>query len=363
MSLLRIRLRLLRKRLTSRKVWVSLFSKLLHIWMVLRVSSIRKVWNWLLTKVQRYRKSERVWGMPYRYTVDPVNYCILHCPLCPTGQGTLGRPPGKLPLGHYRSIIDKIYPYTYYLDLFNWGEPFLHPDIIEFIRYASQRGILVRISSNMNVFSEELATGVVEAGLSDLVVDVDGATQETYELYRRGGDLAALIENVKMVVAAKKRLGSVTPMINARMLVTSKNEHEVREVRTMVESMGADLFSVAPIFVQSGNQSDAEEWLPGDSSYLAYAERQDVMNAWNCADLWEAMTINWDGSVLPCCWIHDSRFDFGNILSVPLRELWNNDHYVAARRAIRRGQRDRATICGMCLGHPQYRYQIESNDG
>jgi radical SAM protein with 4Fe4S-binding SPASM domain len=361
-DLLKIRLRLLRKRLASRKVWGSLWSQILHSWMVFRVSSPRKVWNWLLAKSQRYLKSERVFGMPFRYTIDPVNYCVLRCPLCPTGQGTLGRPAGKLRLVHYKSIIDMIYPYTYYLDLFNWGEPFLHPNIIEFIRYASQRDIMVRISSNMNVFSEELAVGVVQAGLTDLVVDVDGATQETYELYRRGGNLDMLIDHVRMVVSAKKRLRSVTPLINARMLVTRKNEHQVGDVRALVESAGVELFSVTPIFIQSDSQSDAEEWLPQDSSYLAYADRADVKNTWDCADLWEGMTINWDGSVLPCCWIHDSRHDFGNILSVPLRDLWNNAHYVAARRALRRRQRDKATVCGTCLGNPQYRYRPEDDE-
>ncbi|MBC7257553.1 MAG: hypothetical protein H5T66_15755, partial [Chloroflexi bacterium] len=60
----------------------------------LRYSTPRKAWNVVRVKIQRWLRTERVWGMPYRYYLDPINICILHCPLCPTGLGILGRPRG-----------------------------------------------------------------------------------------------------------------------------------------------------------------------------------------------------------------------------------------------------------------------------
>jgi MoaA/NifB/PqqE/SkfB family radical SAM enzyme len=69
------------------------------------------------------------------------------------------------------------------------GEPCLHPDIFRMIRYAHDQRTLVRLSSSLNRYSEEMARQTVEAGLDSIIVSVDGATEASYSSYRRRGKL------------------------------------------------------------------------------------------------------------------------------------------------------------------------------
>jgi hypothetical protein len=129
-----------------------------------RNSTATKIANVVLAKSSKRLRRDRLVSMPYRYTIDPTNTCNLRCPLCPTGLGILGRERGRMKVADFQRVVDEIAPFCYLLELYNWGEPFLHPGIFDMISYAHQRKILVRLSSNLNHFNEEMARKTVEAG-------------------------------------------------------------------------------------------------------------------------------------------------------------------------------------------------------
>jgi MoaA/NifB/PqqE/SkfB family radical SAM enzyme len=325
---------------------------------MLKHSTPRKLINLLLVKAQKWLRRDHVVGMPYRYNIDPLNVCNLRCPLCPTGLGTLQRDRGKMAFEDYTKIIDQISPYAYFLDLYNWGEPFLHPHIFDMIRYASERNIFVRLSSNMNRFDAPMAAETVASGLDAVIVSVDGATQATYEKYRKRGQLSKVVRNVELLVEAKRKAKSPLPYIIMRMLVNRYNEHEIAETRQMATDLGADIFTIGTLFVDTRDRAQAEEWLPLNSELSYYGEATDKLeNVWHCSELWEAMTINWDGGLSPCCWIQDAENDFDNATSRSLEEIWNGPALVSSRRVFAFGGAKpgpQKTICSVCKGHPEY---------
>ena len=73
---------------------------------------------------------------PYLMNMDPVGYCNLQCPFCPTGAGELEREKTKMHFSVYKKVMDQLGPYLFHLNLFNWGEPFLNSEIPEIIKYA-----------------------------------------------------------------------------------------------------------------------------------------------------------------------------------------------------------------------------------
>jgi MoaA/NifB/PqqE/SkfB family radical SAM enzyme len=314
--------------------------------------------NFVACKTQKWLKRERVWGMPYRYHIDPVNICNLKCPLCPTGLGILGRERGRIDFDQYKRIIDQIVPYAYYVELFNWGEPFLHPLIFDIIQYAHVRKIAVRISTNMNRFNREMAAKTVNSGLNALVASVDGADQETYEKYRRGGQLTRVLDNLQMLVDEKRKAKSRTPFITLRMLINRYNENQINSMRELSVALGVDAFSTIPTFVDTSNPEQVAEWLPNQESFSYYDySSKKLENVWHCSDLWESMIINWDGGLAPCCWLHNKDFDFDNAFSKPLKDIWNGVSYMNSRRVFRINGPDhgsKQTICTICQGRPQY---------
>ena len=321
-------------------------------------STPRKAVNVFLAKTQKYLKRDRVVTMPYRYTIDPLNVCNLRCPLCPTGLGTLGRKSGKMEFEKFTSIIDQIEDYAYLAELYNWGEPYLHPQIFDMISYASERRIGVRMSSNLNRFDAEMARKTVDAGLDALTVSVDGTTQETYEKYRRKGDLENVFNNIRLLVDEKRRRKSSKPFIVLRMLINRYNEHQIEEMREIAWELGVDAFNTGTTYVDTTDKAQIAEWLPTteELSYYDYSAEK-MENVWHCSDLWESVTINWDGGLAPCCWLHDTKNDIDNVFDRPIKEIWNSDAYISSRRVFAfGGAKDGPvqTICTTCKGRPLY---------
>ena len=332
--------------------------KAFHLMEFVRCTTPRKFANLLMIRVQRWLRCDQVTGMPAYYFIDPINICNLRCPLCPTGQGVLGRPRGRMDLADLKQIVNEIAPYAYRIELYNWGEPLLHPEIVEMIEYAHQRRISVRLSSNLNRLSADMAWRLVKSGLSQLIVSIDGATQETYAAYRRRGGLDVVLKNLRLLLETRRALRRRRPFIMWRMLLGKHNEHEVAAVRSMAHDMGVDSFSTGVLFVDTRNAGQVAQWLPTNPAYSCYDySKEELENTWDCHDLWEGMVINWDGGVAPCCWLHDAHFDFGNASNQTVREIWNGPSYVAARRVIGRRRKrpsDLWTICDRCCGHPHY---------
>ena len=95
------------------------------------------------------RESER-----YIYAIDIVGTCNLRCPTCPVGNSPV-RKLGFMDLALFTSIIDKIgrecpCPRPH-INLYNWGEPLLHPDLPEMIRILRSAGMRSHLSSNLNI--------------------------------------------------------------------------------------------------------------------------------------------------------------------------------------------------------------------
>jgi MoaA/NifB/PqqE/SkfB family radical SAM enzyme len=321
----------------------------------LRVSTSKKLWNVMLVKSQRMLKSPVCGGRPYQYFIDIINICNLRCPQCPNGQGILGRPPGLMTRDQYRQIIDEIAPYAYRVELYNWGEPLLHPEVVDFIRYARQRRIIVGISSNLHRLDARLSRELIESGLNRLLVSIDGVTQETYQKYRRGGNLELVLGNLHRFIELRKTFNRKEPFITWRFLVSRFNQGEIEAARKMARALGVNRFVTSPLYLNTLESDSAREWIPSDPGHTVYGNA--LVNRWHCHDLWETLVVNWDGGVSPCCWIHRATHDLGNVLVQPFPSVWNSSFFQSARRAVagrkKKGMEPK-TICHACLGHPRY---------
>ena len=87
----------------------------------------------------------------------------------------------------FKQAIDEMGPYLFDLWMFNWGEPLLHRQTPEMIRYAKDKGIeKIRLSTNLSIpFTDDYIDRLVRSGVDELIVSLDGTTPETYSHYRR----------------------------------------------------------------------------------------------------------------------------------------------------------------------------------
>lgn len=110
------------------------------------------------------------------------------------------------------------------------------------------------------------------SGLDRLIISIDGTTQETYEQYRKGGELSKVIEGAKNMVKWRKELNSKTPYLVFQFLIVRPNEHELEEVKAMAGSIGMDgvWFKTAQIY---DYENDPHQLIPNTHQYSRYKRR------------------------------------------------------------------------------------------
>src|SRR6478609_9001995 len=177
-----------------------------------------------LSKVANHR------GMPISISFEPTTSCNLRCPECPSGLRSFTRPTGMLKKDLFESTIDQLADTLTYLTFYFQGEPFLHTQFLDMVKYASRKNIYTATSTNAHYLTDNIAKATVESGLDRLIISIDGTTQDTYESYRIGGTLEKVLEGASRVTHYKKKMRASTPHVMFQFLVVKPNEHQIDEV-------------------------------------------------------------------------------------------------------------------------------------
>ena len=323
---------------------------------IIRHSTPKRLLN-LLTVEWEYRlRKERLRGRPYILVVDPINVCNLRCPLCPTGLLQQGRKGQQMQWEDFTALIDQMAPWAYKVNLFNWGESLLHEHIFDMIEYVRSKNLGTTLSTNLSLKLEpERLDRLVTSGLEFVCLSIDGATQETYEKYRRKGDLSLVLENIRRLVARKRELNSKTPVVEWQFIPMRHNEHEVATARQLAFELGVDRFRCIPVglpFAAENKTELAQEWFPvsGTGGHLAGESMTSNDPAETpCYFLYRYLIVNPDVTVSPCCVVAGKANDFGELRNTSFEALWNNTQYRSARSHYRdQGKVECATVCDTC---------------
>ena len=266
------------------------------------------------------------WGLPMTVSLEPTTACNLRCPECPSGLRAFSRPTGNLKEDFFRKTVDELYRDLIYLIFYFQGEPYINPKFLEMVAHARGRGIYTITSTNGHFLNNENARRTIESGLDRLIISVDGTTQETYESYRKEGNLEVVLEGARNVVKWKKKLKSRTPHIIFQFLVVRPNEHQIDEIYRIAREIGIDEVKLKT--AQVYDYKKGNPLIPTIGKYARYEETTD--GSWrvknellnHCWKLWHACVITWDGLVVPCCFDKDALHRLGDLKEVTFREIW-----------------------------------------
>jgi len=310
---------------------------------------LSKIRNAIAAKAEQKLNRLKPKSSPFIAVIDPTNACQLHCPLCPTGQGSEGRKKGMMKLDTVDRILKELGHTIIDAELDNWGEPFLNPDLYAIIAAFKNYKIHTAASTNLS-FKEQLdPQELVNCGLDHLIVSTDAARPKTYQKYRVGGDFELVLENIKKVVETRKKRGSLRPFITMKFLVFPHNLAEQDEFNKLAHDLGADRVQFqAPYFPEKMIERLYQKITPEQIEKFARPKPKRR----NCHWLWTGVAISWDGGVSPCCFgiSYHSQFDFGNICSQSFREIWTSDIYQQARSVFlgKEPKDSRARFCFSC---------------
>ena len=289
---------------------------------------------------------------PYFISIESSNYCNLHCPECQVGIRE--KPlPGRTTFDftHYKNIIDELKKTLIHVILYFQGEPFLNKKLYEMIRYAKKSNIYTSTSTNGQFLNNNNAREIVESGLNKLIISIDGYTQEVYETYRVGAKLEKTVEGIKLVVAWKEKLKSLTPLVEMQFLVLKTNEHQIKDMKKLAKLLKVDrmTFKTAQLYdFENGNIL-----LPTKQKYARYQINKNgkyeikskLPN--HCWRLWSGSVVNTNGEVLPCCFDKNSEHSYGNSMEKSFAENWHSKDATNFRKGILYNRKQNE-ICRNC---------------
>jgi radical SAM protein with 4Fe4S-binding SPASM domain len=263
------------------------------------------------------------------------------------------RPRGIMQFEDFQKLIDELGAYLFLILFWNQGEPFINKSLLDMVAYSRKKRISTVISTNGHLIrTAKEAQAVIDSGLSELIISLDGATPESFTKYRVGGDFDTVVNAVRLLAEQKRKQKKNVPFIHVQFLVMKHNEHEIPRIKSLVREIGADKFSCKTAQVFS--VAEAEKFLPSSGSLRRYEIKEGTLHLKahfkrGCRYLWFNSMVNWEGSVTPCCFDKDAEYTFGNVFNgEAFAEIWTSRLYYKFRRNVLR-RRERVAMCRNCV--------------
>jgi len=284
-------------------------------------------------------------SLPQLYQIEIFAGCNLRCPLCHAGREEIGRETKFLTLDRFKIIFGKIEPYAELIYLHIWGEPTLNKHLIDMVEYIHKQkpSCKTNVSTHGNGLSKDYMRRLIGAGLSQLIVSIDGANQATYEKYRVGGRFDQALSTLRWASEAKTELNSPIA-ITAQCIQMKQTIDEAESFRKVADFPGVSA-GMKPLYI-GGYGMDYQDFID---------ERVEIQHPTlaGCTALSDVIAIQTDGSIIPCCLYPQQAegFDLGNIFEESLEELFARRDRWEMERRIHAGDaptRVCANACGGC---------------
>lgn len=284
---------------------------------------------------------------PYSILVDAASLCNFKCFFCPMCNGNNSkssrRVPGVMKLDLFKKIIDDIAEFGLpikMLELGMHGEPFMNPHLADMVAYAKEKSYFKRVSlvSNGSLLTPERAIPVIDAGLDQLDISVNGTSDDHFfSVTATRVDFQEYVRNIKYVF--EHRRGCV--------LTTKAMSECLKEDQ---KKLFIETFS--PICDQIFLEHLVPYWPEHD---VEWPEVQHTMlgdkvfeNSEVCPFVFYKMRITSDGKAILCSADWDHRLVLGDLREQSVKQVWDSEELFDYQVKFLRSQRGEMPFCSKC---------------
>jgi len=251
------------------------------------------------------------------------------------------------------------------------GEPLLNRDLAPMIRHLRSRGVYVVFNTNATLLTRRRQVELIESGLNELRVSIDGSTPETYLKVRGIPGFDRVVANVAEMVRTKKQLNAEDPRLSFWVTGMRENLEELPDVVDLAARIGVDeVYLQRMVFGFDANalarqeQTIFKEYRDEAEAIIAEADRRagargvvfrgsDTLSPLEAitdrapgAEPWRACSrplrlayVTAQGTALPCCIapFTDAPYasiTLGNYLRDGVATVWNGGAYTKFREAL-----------------------------
>jgi MoaA/NifB/PqqE/SkfB family radical SAM enzyme len=290
---------------------------------------------------------------PRSIQIECTTRCNLKCTFCEISYWT--EQPEDLQFENIQQMLLHL-PHIQRIDLTGIGEALMNPAFFEIIKLLKSRGIYVTLNDNFTLMTEKTARQVIELGVDQIFLSLDGATPETYEPLRRGANFERVVANTQRLITLKHKLGKKLPEVKINTVVCTENYHELPALVELAHRIGVGMvqfvnvitfdntttLSVTPEAVQAKfTEAITRAAELGVLVKIELFEKQPVQQ---CDFPWSRNFVTQDGYVHPCCYTTQSgdraaqnQRSLGNLIDQSFDAVWNSEAYTTLRQKMATG--------------------------
>jgi MoaA/NifB/PqqE/SkfB family radical SAM enzyme len=304
---------------------------------------------------------------PRSIQIECTTRCNLKCTFCELSYWT--EKPTDLKLENVQRMVEHL-PKLQRIDLTGIGEALMNREFFEIVTYLKGRGLYVTMNDNFTMMTERSARRIVELGVDQIYLSLDGATKATYEQLRHGANFDKVIANTRRLVQVKREMGKRTPELKINSVVCLTNYQELPGIVELAADIGIGMVQFVNIITFEDTTGLDTESVHDDVQrvFKATLERArqlgvrvkielfDKLPVEQCTFPWTRNFVTHDGHVHPCCYTTQTgdrtaqnRQSFGNLRERPFQEIWDGEVYTDFRSKMLNGILPRA--CQHC---PKY---------
>jgi hypothetical protein len=250
--------------------------------------------------------------LPEIVQIEATNICNAKCVFCPRDE--MHRRQGIMSFELFRKVVDECVELGItHIRMHNYGEAFVDKQLVDKVRYAKQKGISeVGAISNGSLLTEQVARGMIDAGLDAINISVDASGKDVFESTRLGLKYDKVIANIERLVRLKKELGKTRP----KLILSFVRQNNDADEQAFIEHWKqiADKIHITDLHNWAGTLNTES-----DVNYPCYRP-------------WLTFTVLWDGRVSLCCADFDGKIILGDLNTSSIQAIWNAEPYRNARR-------------------------------
>ncbi len=260
----------------------------------------------------------------------------------------------------YKSLINQLEQYLISIELTNYGEPFIHPHILDMISYAKKYNIFVTIESNGFLFKRgsTFIKDFIKSGVDHIKLALDGIDQKTLTKYRIGSNYNEFMDGLRYLLEERNRMRQKLPIVELQFIVMKHNRHQLVLITDLAKTLKIDKLTIKSLGINfliedDDDYSIIEQFLSLDSKISRYYKDDNgiihlkgrIKN--QCRWLHSSAVILANGDVVPCCYDATGEFVMGNAFMEPFLKIWTGAKYRKFRHIVYH-KRHIIKMCRIC---------------
>jgi MoaA/NifB/PqqE/SkfB family radical SAM enzyme len=219
-----------------------------------------------LTKLLRGASFQTDYGIlrPSTISISMTNRCNSRCPTCSYWKADAPR--NELSTLEWKQILSSIRDwYGPFQFSIGGGEPLIRADICEVIEHTIDIGCRPSVITNGLLLSRKTISSLVDAGLEEIVLSLNGIKEETHDATRGiPGGFTKIMEAIQELKIYGSRLS-----IGIATVLMGFNMAEAEALVKWVKSNALERITFQALFYETGNRNYQRDWYKESSLWIS----------------------------------------------------------------------------------------------